>query len=860
MMKMLVSRIGFAELMVAALALGTCGRASAVDMDCAAKDALVDNFSAWSGGRATTSVVEDDGHRFLRIESDATKGTVQYRGCRVDGDFPGFYRLRVKARSRGDGFDVLLRQDKQPYKCLACASFAAPDWTEREYYLTAKAGTGPISVYVILGNGSYDLEAISVEAVRREELVKRYRRPPETVDELFFPTRFPLGLPQGWTIDKNAYRTTAEERNGNLVIRPNGDPRTSLYTSPFQTNRPDTNHWVDVVYRAKGNWRYELIDDRNKACGSATALTNSETFVRLRKLKWVPGLASAITIRFSGEGEGELELKELHVIPQGRTVAAEKPTAALRFHGGAAGDATRVVFADETPAFDWKVVPARAGMRVRFSLTDVYGRTRTVGEEPVSETGGVVRGLDLPTLGAYRLQMDVRGADGATQAATECVFCRVRRPVGWGRDLPDSPFGIHMTPREDEVRLAKACGVNWTRLHDAGTECTGWWALEAEKGKWTFHDDLVDVYRRNGVKILAQLGTSPSWASHYHDLGYKSMWYFARYLRPTNATDYVNYVTKTVSRYCGKIDEYFFWNEPWGGWWSTAADIKFFDRNRAAEDYAAFQKLTYDAVKAVDPSIRFVGLNSNAFTGGAKWSERVTAAGGLAACDVVDYHFYTGAMRAKRTSGDTVRTAFGTVMERHPNLDGRSVYMTEGSGHNNGSFTGPETVSGLYNVLVPWKPETPDDWAVRAVRTVRFSLSMLAEGNERIFLYGTHCHTALGVTPSYAILVGADGGPTPESAAFSQFARMVEGKRFVTKEHYGERGMVFSFCEKACARKVLRIYTDLTPAEARALARRASCLDLYGNPTDGTRPTDGSVLYELPSVADARAFGLFGSN
>ena len=825
--------------------MGWCCSAAVV-LDCAEKGALTDNFSAWSAGRGTASVVEDDGHRFLRIESDTSRGMVLYRGRRVDGAFPGFYRVRVKARNRGDGFDVLLRQDKPPYKSLANVSFAAPDWTEREYFLTTKEGTGPVSVYVVLGNGSYDLETISVEAVSREDMVNRYRRPPQDMVELLTPTVFPLGLPQGWTIGSQSCRATAGAKDGYLVFRSNGDVPAKLFSAPFQTNRPDTMHRLKLVYRLWGRWSAQFVDDRMKAMGRAVQVPATNEFRVLDEPLWINGLSSSETVLFSGEGE--LELKEIHVVPE-RTRAVTAPVAAaIRFRGGEIGDATRVVFADEAPAFDWKVVSAPDGAHVRFSLTDVYGKTRTVGEEPVSKTGGIVRGLNLPTLGAYRLQMDVVDGDGATLAATECVFCRVRRPVGWGRDLPDSPFGTHMTPREDQVRLAKACGINWVRLHDAGTECTGWWALEAERGTWSFHDDLVDVYRRNGIKILAQLGTSPNWASHYHDLGYTSMRYFERYLRPTNVTDYVNYVTKTVNHYRGKIDEYFFWNEPWGRWWSMAADIKFFDKDRAAEDYAAFQKLSYEAVKAVDPSIRFIGLNSNAFDNGAKWSARVTAAGGLAACDAVDYHYYTGNLRATRTNVDTVRKAFGSVMARHPNLDGRGLYMTEGGAHNNGSATHPEHVSGLYRALVPWEPETPEDWAARAARTVRFSLALLSEGNERIFLYGMHGHTALGVMPSFAILVGADGGPSPECAAFSQFARVLEGTRFVSKQPYGEQGMVFAFCEKTGdAPKTLRIYTDLTPAEARVLARRSDCFDLYGNPTDGTCHSDESVLYELPT-------------
>ena len=131
----------------------------------------------------------------------------------------------------------------------------------------------------------------------------------------------------------------------------------------------------------------------------------------------------------------------------------------------------------------------------------------------------------------------------------------------------------------------------------------------------------------------------------------------------------------------------------------------------------------------------------------------------------------------------------------------------------------------------------------------------LSEGNERIFLYGMHGHTALGVMPSFAILVGADGGPSPECAAFSQFARVLEGMRFVSKENYGERGLVFDFTDKTAGHPgTLRVYTDLMPAEARALARRTDCLDLYGNPTDGTRPTDESVLYGLPSRSERGAW------
>ena len=50
--------------------------------------------------------------------------------------------------------------------------------------------------------------------------------------------------------------------------------------------------------------------------------------------------------------------------------------------------------------------------------------------------------------------------------------------------------------------------------------------MEEEKGKWTFHDADIARFRAGHIKIFAQLGTAPAWATHYGDLGCKNMGYF----------------------------------------------------------------------------------------------------------------------------------------------------------------------------------------------------------------------------------------------------------------------------------------------------------------------------------------------
>ena len=85
---------------------------------------------------------------------------------------------------------------------------------------------------------------------------------------------------------------------------------------------------------------------------------------------------------------------------------------------------------------------------------------------------------------------------------------RLERPLYWGKDAPDSPFGVHVLSADGSLKAVKAAGVNWARLHDAGAPITsggtGW---SPKKGKWIFRDDDIMAYRRNQIKVFGQFGT-----------------------------------------------------------------------------------------------------------------------------------------------------------------------------------------------------------------------------------------------------------------------------------------------------------------------------------------------------------------
>ena len=625
----------------------------------------------------------------------------------------------------------------------------------------------------------------------------------------------------------------------------------TVWGEPFQTSDPYAPHVVSLRCRGSGTWRVQVVTDRRR--GLKTGNVKPGAAWRTVAFPFRPDdLAHAFAVKI--QGSGELFIDDLRV-----GIGTETPprpfaaSCALAPGGGEIAGLTRIWFTDETPRVAWAVADAPAGSVLRLAFADLYGHTAPLADIPL-KGGAYEKGAFDPSqavagrTGQFRVTAEVVAGGKVVSAPDEFVFTRIARPLGWGRDMPDSPFGVHMEPRPGTIAALKACGVNWTRFHDAATSCTGWWALEAEKGKWTFRDAAVARFRAGHVKIFAQLGTAPAWATHYGDLGCKSMGYFEKYLRPVDTHAWLNYVTTVVRRYRGVIDEYFVWNEPWGRWWASAADAQYYDKGRAAQDFGAFQALTYKAVKAVDPKIAVSGFNTYASGAGATWSAGVAEGGGWETCDVVDYHVYTPDMRARRGDADYAALAFRPLLASHPGLDGKRVYMSEGQGTSTGGTADSGPMSGLYARLVPWKPETPAEMARRADATCRYTLSLLAAGDARVFLYTAHGYLGLVTPPSYTVLVGADGYPHPALAAYAFFTRALEGRAFAGKAEFGASGCVYTFSGRGALPRV-RLYTDLSADEADALNARTPLRDLYGNPYDRATWFTGSILYALPMRA-----------
>ena len=796
-----------------------------------------ENFTPWKAVRATATAADDpSGRRFLRIENaSSTSAQFMCIGCQRIR-IPGVYRIVLSGRTLGCGLEFAFRDMGAPYAEHWKGSLDSPEWKRFESFVRLQGRpTGELVLMLYPGTGVTDLESLKIYASSEEELASRIRRPAADVRLLARNDGFPFGLPVGWNVGTHGAAPDSVTVEGDDLVVASAREM-ELYTAPFGVRSPGRPHGLELSCESDGEWRVEVCSDCNRWQPLATGKV----------------LAGSVRVQFSPPRDAEALCGRL--VGRGRLrirsfcayEGASRPTAdedeqssvALGAGKGDVASEARIHFEDEGATFRWRVFGVRSGDCLKYQVSDVYGERVLVGETDASASCGecAYLGRGDVLLGAFLVEAWIERSGKRVSPVSEIQLVRVPRPVHWGADAPDSPFGGHFLPRPETVRTMKALGVNWVRLHDAGTELSGWWNLERERGKWTFDDESIAAYRRAHVKILAQLGTAPAWATHYGDLGCRQMGYFERYLRPTNAVDFLNYVTTFATRNKASIDEYFLWNEPWGRWWKYAADARYFKDVPAGVAYGQLQQDVYAALKRVDPRLRLCGYNSIAGYDGFLWTHEVDQSGAFGSCDVIDYHFYADIMSLRLANEPkSSDLPLKPLRDRKADLGSKRIYMTEGNCGQRGHM------SGLLRQTVPYAPETAEEMAQIADRLCRYVVGLLAERVDRVFLYSSHTYSSLVRAPTFPALLGADGFPHPSAAAFAHMARQLEGLRHESTKR------VFS-CGLACRFSGVRgdcvVYANLTPDEAKSLAAIRPLTDLWGNPFGRRNFTAGTLLYE----------------
>ncbi|MDR1282748.1 MAG: hypothetical protein LBK99_18275 [Opitutaceae bacterium] len=742
---------------------------------------------------------------------------------------------------------------------------------------------------VIERPGVFDISALSIGTIRTEHLqnllandpaFSAFRAPANALRH----TRFPLGLPTGWT-----YAPTVADGEDMTVATdpatpgPSDAPSLKITTAPalpsdaslfgeyFVLPRFWTGHVFSLSIKGRATGTIRIASGFDVLATRKFAITEADGWKRLA-LDFQPRtLTDEYFLQLSLAGEVWIDGLRVAASndPEPRDYAPPAPVEITL----ASPSPARVTFSGEpsdAPArrVEWTVLASPdtpAGAVLRAKAVNLYRRQIRLPDTPLDASRPLLRGAwtlpDFPEpFGAHRIEAWIENpATGARIGAPdEIVIHRLPRPRHLDTDAPESPFGTHVWPSRRHLEMAKAAGVNWVRLHDGGTIAfTGWHFLEKERGKWTFRDRPLQRYREHHLLILGQLGTAPAWTTALRHVGPRS--WTDSYYQPEDMDAWQKYVRTITARYRDQIRAWEIWNEPWlSGFWrkgvlTDSAGRTVNDQgDTAPEDFARLTQSAVAAARSVDPAFTIVGLNTTAGSHSTKgrnfagddWTRRYAEAGGIKNLSAVSYHQY--AFENAGYPGDSIergyKTAVGPVSESSTGRPAIPVWMTEGS------VIQGRTGRGFYYQTLPFAPDVEESAEAVSDRLLRYITALLAAGDARIFLYAMHKHGRFDNGNKYRVLLGEDGYLHPVAVAHAALAWRLEGKPFRRIIEIAPDTRAYVFSNDTAWTAVLIPRPDNGGAKAGRAGPSAVSLrergrivfsDLFGNPLESaTAPPD----------------------
>ena len=748
--------------------------------------------------------LEEEGRSFLRLH--VTK--LEAGRCQLAHALPRvteetFYRLSMTARSMsGTSVQIGVRDSGRPYTFhWEQRQRLAASWRDYEYEFRLTELQQDVGFWINVGvAGQLDLARLRLTRLARADYIEELERKfgEAGIRNLIRISRFPLGLQSGWALGRdNSDGDDVQIEPDPEHVGPSGAPGlrirtnepTVLRSAPFGVPLGFRPHTASLYVRGSGEMKLVVQRDGRQIAQQSFGLGEAPAEWRRIHVTFQPTLmARAYSLRIEAGETFWIDALQVEPGEQPGPYASQQPCEVALACPPSDASVARVQFEDEAAEVLYYVTGECAGGVLRCKVVNVYGEEEALPAIRLGEDtrGGRIEYDAFPEtdFGPFRVEAWVEDAEGnRISTYNELVVNRLPRPRYWGKDAPDSPFGVHTNSTTRHNLMVKAVGANWTRLHDAGLQYLGWYHLEPEPGKWTFRDKEIHRYRRDHIKVLGELGTAPEWASYHPGKRHSS--YFDRYYQPKRLEDYANYVRTVAQRYRGVIDAYDVWNEPWiHAWWGAGYDESKSDRDGyvtsedAPGDFVRLMQTAFETAKSVDPDITVLGVNSTTgggssrSFGGSEWTEAIVAAGGIDYCDAVCYHQYIGGRPGY--PGDVVergfQTATGAIEKRFGGLP-KPVWMTEGSAGRD--VIGP----GFYNHTLPFE-NAEDPWDT-ADRLCRYVVSLLAQGVSKVFLYSMHAQSSLDAPSSWRVIVSSEGYLHPSGAAHAILAWHLEDTRFV---------------------------------------------------------------------------------
>ncbi len=646
-------------------------------------------------------------------------------------------------------------------------------------------------------------------------------------------TRLVAGLPSGWTLMSRVVPVFSEgddfvARTDDLVKGPSGYPaflvnvlsqqgvpgpygvERELYfcTEPFRV--PEDGDFTASVYiRGDGKGTMEVIGNGSPEKPEIPfSITENEGWQRISCRFGGSKSKRLYTLCFRLNGKFWFDAFQVNAGKEATDYASQFP-AEVALHP-AKGDASevRIQFDDEPARVEWTATGARKGDLLKGRVIDLDQKASELPSITLDgsalQTGSWDYALPgINPLGQFRVETWIEDAAGKRDSSfNELVMTRLRRPHYWGKDAPGSPFGTLAEPTVSQLVTAKAVGLNWVRLHDAGIQALGWFYVEPKPGEWQFRDDIIDRYRDHGFLILGELGTAPHFRSRAKTgaaeppsiKSTKTTAFFA----PLNPEEFGDYAKRAVTHFGDKITHYDIWNEPWHPSFfhvdyvttapktlDRASDVGagngwYINSESAPEDYARLQKTAFDAVQSVDPKIQVVGMNTHTHKakegrfGGDVWSQRMADARALETLDIVGYHQYNTSGSFGPPNDALNKEIRGTFAPfggvESLKKSGHPIWMTEGSPLTKKTF------SGFYHYSLPYQDD--EDYRANSDRLARYMVRLLAEGVDRMFLYSLDAWAGFGQSGRARLFVNEDGFPHPTAASAANVTWHLENTKF----------------------------------------------------------------------------------
>ncbi len=757
--------------------------------------------SEWAKVSADYNVIKNGNESFMQVKaSQIDSGYCQFYYKLSDSASAANAVLSFKSRIQGRSRVTCgLRLIDAPYTWISKNSFTPEsEWENKSFRFSFPKQKQAVAIFFAMdGAGTFDLKDVRLETAALKEESRE--------GNLLRSSVFPLGLPAGWSLH-NSFSDGDDvklSQNGSSLIidAPEGAmtsydylDKLRIYSAPMKSPALKEKHIAEM--RFKGNADGTLII----LCGSRSVAEKSfkaeGASSSILQIEFTPVEEGVYTCRL--DLKGRLELEKLSVASAKEMPLSTEPEIALRLEDSETA-ASGIVFKDEKLTMKYSVLNAPTGSQVRLRSINIYGSEKTY-EIPLKQESGSIN-IELKKdqeLGPLRIEADIINSDGKQVGSpAERVVNILKRPVYWHKDAPDSAFGTHVQPVTRNIIMAKAIGVNWIRLHDAGVQLLGWAYTEREPGKWTFNDAAIEKLRKQKLKLLGELTTAPLWESYATKskdappILKNSI--TAPYFLPLSLEKYEAYCKKIVDRYGDKIDHFDVWNEPWlplffhtdfvkklppdTKRWASFGGGFYISPDDPAAEFFKMQKIVWKTVKAKYPSSKVLGFNTTDSEGtegrvpGDKFTARMNELGAVDHCDVICYHQYL--TKITGFPGDEVekgfKFAFKDLLEKNSGKMPRPVWLSEGS-----PLIAP--CDGFYKKTLPGgsRNEIYDS----GDRIVRFVTSLRANGVEKTFLYSMGMHNGFGTKNPHRIMIDAAGDLHPSGAAYSNMCSLLEDKKF----------------------------------------------------------------------------------